>query len=276
MVLYLPDIPRVTYHVLVALSSTATSFLPQPGTYPNPHLPGTFPSPSKCHQPASRAILIPKCPTPQDPVSIRPPCVCIPGSASSLSLPTPYVFFLPTHVLPLSPCSGCGHLGFSSFIPAMGDAAVEPRAVHPMGESNSGLLCPGRCWRVHRTLPAADARGPVGLALGDVLGTRRVLLPAVGSGLGVSLMERQRGKPQLGGVGSQGISPAGGPVTSWTVPRFTWVGMTPPFLPAQLAAPEFSPWGQAGDKHSFSCRAGKRPPGLCWGWLCHSAASLWV
>lgn len=56
MVLYLPDTPRITYHVLVALSS----FLPPLETYPNPHLPRTFPSPSKCHQPASKAILIPK------------------------------------------------------------------------------------------------------------------------------------------------------------------------------------------------------------------------
>lgn len=124
------------------------------------------------------------------PVGIRSTTLaCIPGSTSSLNLRTPYALFLPAH-MPLSLCSGSGHLGFSSFIPAMGHAAVEPRAENPVWESNSGLLCPGTCWRVHKTLPGSRCQGAVGLARGDVLGTRHVLLPAVGSGLGVSLMER--------------------------------------------------------------------------------------
>lgn len=86
--------------------------------------------------------------------------------------------------MPLSLWSGCGRLGFGSFIPATGDAGGEPRVGHP------GLLCPGRCWRVHKTLRGSTCQEAVGLAGGDVLGTSHVLLPAVGSGLVVSLMER--------------------------------------------------------------------------------------
>lgn len=37
-----------------------------------------------------------------------------------------------------------------------------------------------------------------------------------------------------------------------------------------------APGGRQGTKHSFACRTGRSPRGLSWGWLSHSAATLWV
>lgn len=147
--------------------------------------------------------------------------------------------------------------------------------------------------------------GTVGLAGGDVLGTRQVLLPAVGMGLGMgmrgSLMKRLAwGTPGLaagpgggGGGCPQGLSPAGGPVTSSTVPRAALGRNTP--LPAcpRLAGPGLCPWGwggQAGDSAALlptgQSRQGRGPPQEYgsfssspqrpWGLLSCSAAQLRV
>lgn len=125
---------------------------------PNPHLPGTFPSPSKCHQPASKAILTPK----QPPALYQTPHPILAPQAQPLASTCQHHMPSSSQHVPRSLWSGCGHLGFSSFIPVMGDAAVEPRVEYPMRESNSGLLCPGRYWRVHETLPGSRSQGGLG------------------------------------------------------------------------------------------------------------------
>lgn len=95
-----------------------------------------------------------------------------------------------------------------------------------------------------------------------------------------------------GGVGPQGLSPAGGPLTSRTVPRAV-LGRNDASLPAwpRLAGPGLCPWGW-GDRQGTAtlhlqgsagreeCPQGSgsfsSSPQRPWGFLGCSAARLWV
>lgn len=101
----------------------------------------------------------------------------------------------------------------------------------------------------------------VGWAGADVLGTRHVLLPAVGSGMGLSPMEKPAWQTaaekcwisrDISSRWPYDIEDSAQVAVGWDD---TSLSAGPGWL-CQSSAPG----GRLGTKHSFACRAGKRPP----------------
>ena len=157
----LPHTPRVLHHGPVAPSPTSTPFLPsfRPALPQTHTCLGPLQAPSiatdlQAEALSSQIYLLPSTPW----ASAPPSHACSQPRFNLQPQPPPCAVSPATHVPP-SPLSGRGDLGFSSFAPVMGDASEEPRVKHPMVDTDSGLLCPGRRQRVHTPLPGSRALG---------------------------------------------------------------------------------------------------------------------